>query len=186
MGQRNKLLLPVRGMPMIRHVVKTYRAVTSGRVLVVTGFEAPAITAALDGLDTRIVHNPDFADGQQTSVTCGLRAAESCEQMLIGLGDQPALTPDDLRLLLAAQTDTDPARISIPVRCNQRGNPIVVTRALHAHLLANPVSPGCKTFIRDHPEQVQFHSLPSPGFYADVDTPEAYNAFVTADLKEVL
>lgn len=184
MGARNKLLLPVHGVPMIRHVVATYRAAIDGRVLVVTGHDAKAICACLTGCDVQTLYNPDFATGQQSSVACGLRAAASAGPILIGLGDQPALTASDLRALLTAHADADPGRISIPAMPGRRGNPVVVPAALRGPLLADPRSPGCKAFTRAHPERVQFHPLPSPGFYADVDTPEAYDALIAHNQKE--
>ena len=101
MGARNKLLLPVGRVPMIRHMVDTYRAIVTHSVLVVTGHEATEIEAALAGRGATTLFNPDFADGQPTSVACGLRAADGVETMVIGLGDQPLLTGGDLRALLA-------------------------------------------------------------------------------------
>lgn len=181
MGARNKLLLPVGGVPMIRHVVETYSAVTEAPVLVVIGHQAEAIEASLEGSGARTVHNPAFAQGQQTSVACGLRAVARAKHLLIGLGDQPRLTIDDLNDFMTAHTASDPARISIPMKDGRRGNPILVPGTLHDRLLSDPRSPGCKTFTRDNPEHVQFHALPSVGFYADVDTPEAYDALT---LKE--
>lgn len=176
MGARNKLLLPIAGVPMIRHVVDVYHAATERPVLVVTGHQAQAIEAALDGSGAIALFNPEFARGQATSVARGLRAAQSAEVMLIGLGDQPLLRSTDLRALLAAHAAADGAKISIPMQGGQRGNPIVVPAALRPRLLADPRSPGCKSFTRAHPEHVQFHALSAPGFYTDVDTPEAYDA----------
>lgn len=75
MGDRNKLLLTVRGVPMIRHMVTIYSAVATGPVLVVTGHQAEEIETVLAGSPAKTVHNPDYALGQSTSVTCGLRAA---------------------------------------------------------------------------------------------------------------
>lgn len=49
-GDRNKLLLPVNGVPMIRHVVNVYRGVTGEPVVVVMGHEAEAVNAALAGM----------------------------------------------------------------------------------------------------------------------------------------
>ncbi len=179
MGARNKLLLPIGGMPMIRHVVNAYRAAIDGPVVVVTGHEADEIKTALDGSDAQLVFNPDFAHGQPTSVACGLHHATHSHDILIGLGDQPLLTSDDLRALLAAHMQADPTRISIPMLDTQRGNPILVPAALRARLLADPRSPGCKKFTRENPDQVQFHALPAPGFYADIDTPAAYDALAS-------
>lgn len=184
MGRCNKLLLPIDGVPMIRHMVETYRAVTTVPVVVVTGHEADLVEAVLSASGVRTVYNPDFASGQQSSVACGLRTVESAAQILIGLGDQPMLTPTDLRALLAAHAAADPARISIPLLEAARGNPIVVPGALHARLLADPRAPGCKSFTRAHPEHVQFHALPNPGLYADVDTPQAYAALTLGTLEE--
>lgn len=184
MGAPNKLLLPINGIPMIRHMVKTYKAVTMLPVLVVTGHDAEAIETALEGSGARTVFNPDYAQGQPTSVACGLRAAGATARFLIGLGDQPTLTSEDLQVLLRAHLQADPSRISIPMMGDQRGNPIVVPDILRAQLLADPKSPGCKKFTRAHPEHVQFHALSAPGYYADVDTPEAYKALMQHSQKE--
>lgn len=185
MGARNKLLLPINGVPMIRHMVETYHAATCQPVCVVTGYEADQIEAALDRAPVALRFNPDFEEGQFTSVAAGLRAAPPCDQVLIGLGDQPMLTPTDITALLAAHDDANPAKISIPGHASQRGNPIVIPQILRPRLLADPHAPGCKKFTRAHPEHVQFHPLQNPGFYADVDTPDAYAA-ATNSTKEAL
>lgn len=180
MGARNKLLLPIGAVPLIRHMVDVYSAVA--RVLVVTGHQASQVTATLDGSAAATTFNPDYANGQQTSVTCGLRAVSAAGTILIGLGDQPHLTARDLRALLAAHAAADQQKISIPAVDQVRGNPIVVPGPLRARLLADPRSPGCKSFTRANPDQVQFHPLTSQGFYADIDTPEAYDALVASTL----
>ena len=183
MGVRNKLLLPVGGVPMIRHMVNVYRVATCGRVVVVTGHHAEKIADAIAGSGAKAVFNADFEQGQSTSVACGFRAAVEADSVLIGLGDQPLLTPGDIQSLLAAHLAADSTRISIPAVDHRRGNPILVPATLRARLLADPRSPGCKKFTRTHPEYVQFHPLASPGFFADVDTPEAYAA-LKADMLE--
>ena len=185
MGARNKLLLPHGDVPMIRHMVDVYGAATAGPVLVVTGHQANEIKTALAGSGAKTVFNPAYGDGQPTSVACGLRAARDDDTVLIGLGDQPLLNVADIRSLLAAHVATDSARISIPAVDQKRGNPIVVPANLRARLLANPRSPGCKKFTQTHPEHVQFHPLASPGFYMDVDTPEAYAAFQAGTLEQI-
>lgn len=186
MGERNKLLLPVGGVPMIRHMVDVYSVATARPVLVVTGHDADDVAAALADSAARTVFNPEYAKGQPTSVACGLCAANDAGAILIGLGDQPLLTAGDIRSLLAAHASADPQRISIPAMNHRRGNPIVVPGALRPRLLEAPRSPGCKTFTRAHPEHVQFHALTACGFYADMDTPEAYAALIAGKLKETV
>ncbi|MCF2905101.1 nucleotidyltransferase family protein [Octadecabacter sp. CECT 8868] len=177
MGDRNKLLLPIHGKPMIRHVVETYLSVVGEQVWVVTGYENERIEAALHGLDVRIVHNENFEDGQPFSVRTGLLEARGADHYLIGLGDQPDLTGGDLRALIAAHLAGDLLKISIPYHGTTRGNPIIVPAAMQARLLADQANPGCGKFTRDHPELVQHYPMTQSGFFNDIDTPAAFDVF---------
>lgn len=178
MGDLNKLLLPVSGMPMIRHVALQYRAAIAGPIVVVTGHDAARIVSALEDIDVAFAFNPDHETGQQTSVACGLRACPSAELVLIGLGDQPLLNAGDISSLLRAHVAGDPAKISIPIKGDKRGNPIVIPKALRPRLLEDPDRPGCMRFTRENPDLVQQHALKAHGFYTDVDTADAYQALL--------
>lgn len=144
MGEQNKLLLPVNGVPMIRHMVEIYASIST-RIIVVTGHEAGKIETALFGTNVMFAFNPDFTDGQASSVACGLRASGSEGPVLMGLGDQPRLELDDLHTLLEAHMEADPARISIPVAHGKRGNPIVIP----AHLRGGPLGRLTVTRLQD-------------------------------------
>ncbi|MFT4743311.1 MAG: molybdenum cofactor cytidylyltransferase [Yoonia sp.] len=177
MKERNKLLLPIDGKPMVRHVVETYLAAVDGQVCVVTGFEAHRIEVALAGLRIQFIHNADFEAGQPFSVRAGLLSAPDLQHVLIGLGDQPQLTKADLRALIAAHLAGDFHKISIPYQDAVRGNPIVVPAAMRARLLADQANPGCGKFTRAHPELAQHIPLTQAGFFNDIDTPTAFKAF---------
>ena len=183
MGERNKLLLPRRGQPLVRYVARSYCAALRGPVTVVLGHEAEAVAHALRDLPVTLVWNPDYTAGQMTSLAAGLAKAPAARVLLIGLADQPLLTPADLHVLLAAHHAADPDRITIPVRGEMRGNPIVVPDSLRPRLTEDPDRPGCLRFTRDHPEAVQRLPLPSDGYYTDIDTPEAYDALCKADAR---
>lgn len=174
MGVQNKLLLPVHGMPMIRHVALQYREALSGPITVVTGHEAPLIEAALVGVEVTCVFNAGYAEGQQSSVATGLAHCPDADVVLIGLGDQPFLVSDDIMTLLAAHQTGASDKISVPTQGAARGNPIVVPKQIRPHLTADPARPGCMRFTREHPEFVQKLPLQAEGFYRDVDTPAAY------------
>lgn len=185
MGARNKLLLEIGGMPMIARVVCTYLQTFAGTLTVVTGFEQDRVAAALRGMPIRVVHNPDFADGQQTSVVAGLSQINEENPTVLGLGDQPALTTDDLAWLVAQHTQT-PSKITIPhTPQGARGNPIVIPNALRAQMLAFPRSPGCRKFTRQNPDLVRKVETSAPGFFADIDTPQDY-ARHQADIRDTI
>lgn len=183
MGEQNKLLLPIGGVPMIRHVVETYRAAIDGEVCVVTGFEAARIEAALAGVAVRFVHNAAFDDGQPFSVRAGLQGAARADHLLVGLGDQPQLSADDLRVLIAAHLATDPTKISIPYIGETRGNPIIVPDGLRPRLLADRTNPGCGKFTRANPDLAQRIPSLRLGFFNDIDTPDAFAAFQNRSLE---
>ena len=174
MGTANKLLMPVNGRPMVRHVVEQYCAILGSGVWVVLGHQSSEIAAALQGTAVNMVYNPAFDQGQSTSVATGLRVVPDGGDLLIGLCDQPILDKSDLSDLLSAHRDADPHKISIPVSGDRRGNPIVVPQALRSRLLDDPRAPGCRKFTRAYPDLVQHLTLHAPGYYEDVDTPEVY------------
>jgi molybdenum cofactor cytidylyltransferase len=177
MGDRNKLLLPIGGKPMIRHVVETYLGAVDGQVCVVTGFEAQRIKDALAGLPIQFIHNADYDAGQPFSVRAGLLGAPDAQHVLIGLGDQPHLTIDDLRALIAAHLAANQHKISIPYQNITRGNPIVVPARMRTQLLLDETNPGCGKFTRTHPELAQHIPMTQAGFFDDIDTPAAFAAF---------
>ena len=185
MGAENKLLLPVNGRPMVRHVVDQYAAALDGEILVVLGHQSREVAATLHGTAARMVVNPSFAQGQATSVAAGLRAAVDANTFVIGLTDQPFLNSADIKALLDAHCSADPQKITIPIHGNARGNPIVVPGELRPRLLEDADNPGCRKFTRAHPELVQELTLSSRGYYVDVDTPEAYAAHFPTFAKEL-
>ena len=178
MGAQNKLLMPVAGKPMVRHLAETYLSVLTTPLTVVTGHEANKVRAALTGLSVVVAHNENFAEGQPGSVATGLSVATDAALLLIGLADQPRLTQADLIKLLQWHRANDPGKITVPKRGAERGNPILVPRVLRSRLTENPNRPGCMRLTRDEPALVQFAPLMADGFYADVDTPEDYVALM--------
>ena len=179
MGTDNKLLLKVGGKPMIAHVTQTYLSAIMGGVTVITGYQADYIERALADLPVNFVHNPNFAAGQQSSVVEGLRSQSHMCATLMGLGDQPLLRVENLVWLLHVH-QRDPLKVTVPYRCGQRGNPIVIPSDLRPMMLANPKSVGCRKFTRENPHLVTMVDTTSDGFFADVDTPEDYHNLLKA------
>ncbi|MEM1235773.1 MAG: nucleotidyltransferase family protein [Pseudomonadota bacterium] len=175
MGEENKLLMPVDGDPMVRKTVTAYVSVI-GRVVVVTGHQAPEVRAVLEGLDVEFVHNAEFASGQASSVATGLRSALGAEHVLVGLGDQPMLAAKDINALVAAHLATGGSKISVPHNGKSRGNPIAIPGALVGKMLEDEQNPGCGKFTRERPDLVSLIHLPGGAYFQDVDTTADYAA----------
>lgn len=172
MGDVNKLLIEISGVPMIRAIVSACSAVCDAPVTVVTGHQASDIEQALVGLPVRFAYNPDFASGQASSVVAGLQAVPEAKTTLVVLGDQPLLDRTALERLLEIHRASDQTRITIPVNGAERGNPLVIPLALKAALMADKTNPGCRKFTRDNPDKVHRVETQDPAFFTDLDTLE--------------
>lgn len=172
MGAVNKLLLPVAGIPMVRHVVALYAALASP-VTVIVGEDAADVREALAGLDVRLVENRNVDAGQQESVRLGLAAADlTGGGVLIALADQPLLTASDIEALIACFETHGGTRICVPRRDGKRGNPVLFPTALARRLREDETAPRARRFIDDHPEHVIWFEAANDHFTTDIDTPE--------------
>lgn len=177
MGQTNKLLLYIDGVPMVRHMAELYLSL-SGSVTVVKGYESEKIEAALAGLDIRFVHNDEYVSGQQSSIRSGLDAIPlKGEGVLIALADQPYLTKDDIRNYAEAFLESSRDKILIPFFEGQRGNPVIFPISIIQAMQADSRPIDCRKFIDANPDLTRIYTAPTPHFIKDIDTQDDLNRF---------
>jgi molybdenum cofactor cytidylyltransferase len=178
MGDLNKLHLPIAGVPLLRHSVKTLLAAELGEIIVVLGYEYAGTQDLLEGLPIGTVYNEDFATGQMTSVHSGLGSlSQPCEGVMVALGDQPALTVSDINLLVDAFFTRDGGEVVIPEYEGKRGNPIIISRRCQQEITSGKYNLGCRRFIENNPELVRIVEMPEPSVVIDLDTPMDYHSF---------
>lgn len=171
MGPRNKLLEPIGGEPMVRRVAATAIASGAQPIVVVTGYEAAAVTATLRGLDVTAILNPDYADGLSTSLLAGLSALPAgTDGALILLGDMPETEMGVLRALMAAFTDA--SAICVPVRHGRRGNPVLWGSRYFAEMLELTGDAGAKPLMAGHAAHLIEVEVVTDSIFHDVDAPE--------------
>jgi molybdenum cofactor cytidylyltransferase len=174
MGGRNKLTEEVDGRPIVRHVAEAALASRGRPVVVVTGHQADAVAAKVEGLDLRIVHNPDFADGMSTSLRAGIAALpDGLDGAVVALGDMPGVGPAHLDRLIAAFEPKEGRSIVVPVFEGRRGNPVLWGAEHFAAMMAVEGDTGARQVIADNAESVVEVDLKSNAVLVDVDTPEA-------------
>jgi len=92
---RSKPLLPLRGRPLLQHVLDAAVASRLDEIVLVLGNQADEVRGALElpeASRARVVVNADWARGQSTSLRLGLRRARpSAAAAAILLGDQPGI-----------------------------------------------------------------------------------------------
>ena len=174
MAGRNKLLQPVRGVPVVRGVVIAALASKANPVVVVTGHEAEEVGTALRGLDVTVVHNPRYAEGLSTSIAAGVRALPGdLHGALICLGDMPEICAAHLDALIAAFAPEQGRSIIVPTHRGQRGNPVLWAASFFPELQQLTGDAGARHLLAHHREQVAEVAFASDAVLIDVDTPEA-------------
>ena len=143
--------------------------------VVVTGSNAPAVSAALTGLNVTLRFNPRHEEGQMTSVAAGVAALTlPYDAVMICLGDMALLEPSDYKELVAAYASRPRGSIVVPHRNGIRGNPVLFSSVFAPEVIAGDRNLGCRKLIADHPEEVYAHAPAHDRFFVDLDTPHDY------------
>ena len=170
----NKLLAPLAGKPVVRHVVEAALASRARPVVVVTGHQQAEIEAALHGLDVRLVHNPAHAGGMSTSLKAGMAALdEGHAGCVVLLGDMPLVTPRIIDQLIDSHLAQPAAMAVVPLAGGRRGNPVLITAALRPALAVLDGDVGAKALLQAAGDDVLEVTVAHDGVLIDVDTPEA-------------
>jgi nicotine blue oxidoreductase len=109
LGLGPKALLPYRGRPLVEALAGTLLDGGCRDVVVVLGAGAPDVEAAATLDRCRVVINPHWETGMGSSFLLGNQSADPTHNLLVALVDQPGLTPETVRRLLAAHR---PGRIT--------------------------------------------------------------------------
>jgi len=160
----SKLLAEFRGRPLVQWAMLAASNSGCDEVAVVDG----AIDLAHVALgELTLLHNPDWSDGQATSLQMGLDWARgrAHSQVLVGLGDQPLVTSSAWEMVRLAP----PAPIVAATYQGRRGHPVRLSEAVWG-LLPRDQDFGARELMRTHPEMVM--EVECPGNPGDVDTVE--------------
>ncbi|MBV9348487.1 MAG: molybdopterin-binding/glycosyltransferase family 2 protein [Pseudolabrys sp.] len=183
MGAVNKLIAQIGGKPLVRIAAEQALASKARPVIVVTGHEREKVEAALKGLDVRLVHNADYADGLGTSLRAGIAAVPAtADGAVICLGDMPQVDAPLIDSLLNAFDPDKGALIVVPVIAGRRGNPVVWARRFFPDLMAVSGDVGARHLIGAYGEAVTEVAGKGEGALLDVDTPESLSA-VKAEIE---
>jgi molybdenum cofactor cytidylyltransferase len=175
MGASNKLLLPIDGVPMVRHTATRLLAAEPAELVVVVGHEAARVADALAGLPIRWIDNADYQQGQAASVNVGLKAlSDPGAAVMICLADMPWLASYDYRWLMHHYRHHCTLPIALPCHEDHRGNPVIISSEVRKQVLEGGASVSCRKFIDGHPELVQRVTVDHARYHRDIDTPADY------------
>ncbi|MCC5978217.1 MAG: nucleotidyltransferase family protein [Salinarimonas sp.] len=172
-GGGAKPLAPLRGKPMLAHVLDAAKASRAQPVIVVTGHDHNALAALCEGQGVSLVHNADYRSGLAGSLKTGMRALPAtCTGALILLADMPLVRAATLDALIAAfEADPDCTAL-VPVCDGRRGNPVLLTRRLMPQIQMLEGDRGAGPLLRGSGEVLEVE-VDDPGIHLDADTRQA-------------
>ena len=177
MGRRKATLTLDDGDTFLARIVRTFQSAGVEDVVVVVGHEADAIVAsfASAGLAARFVDNPDYEQGQLSSLVAGLRVVDrpGVVAVLLTLVDVPLVSAATVRAVVDRYRETH-APIVRPVRGDEHGHPVLIDRSLFDAIRHADPAVGAKPTIRAHVSPAGDVAVDDAGAFADADTPDDY------------
>ena len=130
-----KQLLDYHGKPFICAIAEKALQAELSPIIVVTGAEDDEIRNALKDLPIEIAHNPNWKEGQSSSIQAGIKSLPTkTGSAIFLLADQPQVTSTVLRALVEEHQRTLKPVIA-PMVEDRRANPVLFDRATFPALL---------------------------------------------------
>lgn len=163
---RPKALVEVGGMRLVDRGIRTLREGGCDPVLVVLGAAETAVSGAYT------VHNEDWASGMGSSVRTGIDSLPGeVDAVLVGLADQPLVTPEAVRRL--GEAHEQGARAAVATYGGNQRNPVMLGRehwsTVHAMALHDV---GARPFLRAYSHLVTPVACDDIASPEDIDTAE--------------
>ena len=182
---RPKAMLPLEGGDtFLTRIVRTFLDAEIDDVVVVVGADANAIVNAFaaSGLAARFVENPEFGQGQLSSLLVGLRVVDrpGLAATLVTLVDVPFVAPSTVRAVVDRYRRTH-APVVRPVSGARHGHPVLIDRSLFDSIRAAEPSAGAKEVVRAYASSAGDVEVDDEGAFADIDTPEEYDRAATLE-----
>jgi len=183
--EETKLVVPLFGKPLVRHVAEAALASRARPILVVTGHAAAQVENALDALDLSFVFNPGYRTGLASSLRAGLAALpETAEGALILLADMPCVSVNVIdRLVQAFEESARRPHAVVPVRAGLRGNPALIGRDLFDSTKLLEGDRGARSLLEAAGNDVRECSVDDEAIEIDIDTKKALHHMLSLRLE---
>ena len=165
-----KQLVRIAGRPLMHTIVARAVDVVGSSVAVVLGARAAELAPLLRHSPSTVVINREWREGLASSIRAGVaRLPSSCNAVLLLLGDQAAVTAEDLRRLASAWR-RQPEHIAAACYGATTGVPAIFPRSAFSDLSALRGDTGARLLLQRNADRVV--RVPMASAAIDIDTPE--------------
>lgn len=163
----NKLLTCFKGIPLIEHTFKKLSSLEVNEVIVVSQYEQLLTLAKKYHFNTIYNHEPFL--GQSNSIKLGVKASQSCEGVMLLVGDLPYLKETTLTRLIEMFNQLDHQAIVVSECEGIMQNPVIFSKCYFEELLNLSGDQGAKKVFKQHLENVTSLEVEDPLELVDID-----------------
>lgn len=168
-----KSLALLNGKPLLQHVVDAVTPVANNQIFVVTGRYHEEIKKQFPNLS--LIENKQWQLGLGNSIASGTRfLSENYENLLIVLGDQVALTAEDIKSLIDSHYSN---QITCAFYSEKCGVPAVFSKPFFPQLLELEGDQGAKSLLIRSENKVV--SVAMENAVMDIDTPDQLQCYLS-------
>jgi molybdenum cofactor cytidylyltransferase len=168
---RPKQLLDYNGGTLLGHVVGVARACAFDQLVVAIGGASDEVRQRVDLAGAQVVVNDAYGEGCSSSIAAALDVIDPASTaMVLMLGDQPGVTSDTVRALVAGRGDAD---LAVCRYDDGRGHPIAFSRAMFGALSGLHGDKGVWRLLDEGGDDVVEVPIAGP-IPLDVDTEDDY------------
>lgn len=194
MGERNKMLLPYKGIPMVTHCcmqalkyLETLDRETQKEIIVATGYMKDKVEEVLQpcveyakskDINFIFAYNENYIQGQYSSTVCAVSKVKDGENFFINLSDMPLLEPSNYSALASLLAGYDAVRPFVKSKDGEMkpGHPVLLSYKLKKAILQNPELGSVNRLLKNY--KVHECLFEGSSWIFDVDNPQVYKTLL--------
>ena len=177
-----KALLPYREGTFLEHLIEVTRHPQIGVTRVVLGAGAEVIRTIAKLDPSIVVLNPEWEQGQLSSICAGLRSLDGVDTdgLILCPVDHPLVSARLVSELVERFYEGKKA-IVLPTFNGRRGHPAIFSSALYSELLAAPAEKGARAVVWAHAADVLEFPTDEEGVILNINDPDMLNRAIRPD-----
>ena len=170
---RPKALLPYREGTFLEHLIEVTRHEQIGVTRVVLGAGGEEIQTAAKLDPAMVAFNPDWENGQLSSIQAGLRSIQGIvtDGIVLCPVDHPLVSARLVSDLIDKFYESKKA-IVLPTFNARRGHPVIFARSLYPELLNAPAEKGARAVVWAHAADVLEVPTEEEGVVLNLNDPD--------------